>query len=302
MKVAIIGAGNVGKALGTSITRAGHEVTISARTPEHARMPPPARSAPTRRDSNADAVTDADVVILAIPYAGAGEAVAAEIADEVAGKTDHRRHQPDQARLLGTRHRHVGRRGAPAAPARRARRQGLQHDLRDRTRRTRARGRSTATSPATTTKAKARGDLAGRVDRLDAARRRTAELGPLPRGDGVHQHRPQRRRMAGAGPPPGSWSANRMPINRLNHAVLFVRDADAAAEFYRRAFGFEELSRPQGMRAAFMRSPSGGNHHDLGLFEVGAQAARDRRAARSGSTTSRGRSTPSRPSPRWRSR
>ena len=65
-----------------------------------------------------------------------------------------------------------------------------------------------------------------------------------------------------------------MPINRLNHAVLFVRDADAAAEFYRRAFGFEELSRPQGMRAAFMRSPSGGNHHDLGLFEVGTHAPR----------------------------
>ena len=45
-----------------------------------------------------------------------------------------------------------------------------------------------------------------------------------------------------------------MPITRLNHAVLFVRDADAAAEFYRSAFGFEELSRPDGMRAAFMRS------------------------------------------------
>jgi catechol 2,3-dioxygenase-like lactoylglutathione lyase family enzyme len=29
-----------------------------------------------------------------------------------------------------------------------------------------------------------------------------------------------------------------MPITRLNHAVLFVRDADAAADFYRRAFGF----------------------------------------------------------------
>ena len=26
------------------------------------------------------------------------------------------------------------------------------------------------------------------------------------------------------------------------------------------------------MRAAFMRSPSGENHHDLGLFEVGTQA------------------------------
>jgi len=63
-----------------------------------------------------------------------------------------------------------------------------------------------------------------------------------------------------------------MAITRLNHAVLFVRDADAAAEFYATAFGFEELSRPQGMRAVFMRSPAGDNHHDLGLFEVGAQA------------------------------
>jgi catechol-2,3-dioxygenase len=63
-----------------------------------------------------------------------------------------------------------------------------------------------------------------------------------------------------------------MSIVRLNHAVLLVRDADVAAEFYRRAFGFEELERPQGMRAAFMRAPDAGNHHDLGLFEVGAQA------------------------------
>jgi catechol-2,3-dioxygenase len=70
-----------------------------------------------------------------------------------------------------------------------------------------------------------------------------------------------------------------MAITRLNHAVLFVRDADAAADFYRRAFGFEELSRPQGMRAAFMRSPAGGNHHDLGLFEVGPQAARPPRGS-----------------------
>ena len=70
-----------------------------------------------------------------------------------------------------------------------------------------------------------------------------------------------------------------MAITRLNHAVLFVRDIDAAAEFYRSAFGFEELSRPEGMRAVFMRSPSGGNHHDLGLFEVGAQAPRPARGS-----------------------
>jgi catechol-2,3-dioxygenase len=70
-----------------------------------------------------------------------------------------------------------------------------------------------------------------------------------------------------------------MSITRLNHAVLFVRNVDAAADFYRRAFGFEEIERPRGMRAAFMRSPSGGNHHDLGLFEVGAQAPGPQRGA-----------------------
>ena len=70
-----------------------------------------------------------------------------------------------------------------------------------------------------------------------------------------------------------------MAITRLNHAVLFVRDADAAAAFYTKAFGYEELSRPRGMRAVFMRSPAGGNHHDLGLFEVGAQAPRPPRGS-----------------------
>jgi len=68
-------------------------------------------------------------------------------------------------------------------------------------------------------------------------------------------------------------------VTRLNHAVLWVRDADRAADFYHRIFGFEELERPAGMRAAFMRSPSGGNHHDLGLFEVGAEAPRPPRGS-----------------------
>jgi len=62
-------------------------------------------------------------------------------------------------------------------------------------------------------------------------------------------------------------------VTRLNHAVLWVRDADKAAEFYHRVFGFEELERPQGMRAAFMRSPSGGNHHDLGQRRARPHAA-----------------------------
>ena len=70
-----------------------------------------------------------------------------------------------------------------------------------------------------------------------------------------------------------------MNVTRLNHAVLFVRDVDRAAEFYRSVFGFEEMERPAGMRAAFMRSRTGGNHHDLGLFEVGADAPRPPRGS-----------------------
>ena len=86
MKVAIIGAGNVGKALATSITRAGHEVTISATTPEHAEAAAQQTGA-TAAISNSAAVADAHVVILAVPYVSAGEQVAAEIRDAVAGRT-----------------------------------------------------------------------------------------------------------------------------------------------------------------------------------------------------------------------
>src|SRR5438093_9793315 len=68
-------------------------------------------------------------------------------------------------------------------------------------------------------------------------------------------------------------------VTRLNHAVLFVREVDRAADFYHRVFGFEELERPAGMRAAFMRAPGGEHHHDLGLFEVGATAPRPMRGS-----------------------
>jgi hypothetical protein len=85
MKVAIIGAGNVGKALGTSITRAGHDVTITAQHHEHA-VTAAREIGATPARSNTDAVRDADVVILAIPFVGAGAAVATEIRESVAGK------------------------------------------------------------------------------------------------------------------------------------------------------------------------------------------------------------------------
>jgi catechol-2,3-dioxygenase len=62
-----------------------------------------------------------------------------------------------------------------------------------------------------------------------------------------------------------------IPVRRLNHAVLFVRNLDRAVNFYREAFGFEEIAR-EGGRMAFLRSPLAENHHDLGLMEVGADA------------------------------
>lgn len=86
MKVAIIGAGNVGRALATSISRAGHDVTISASTPESAREAANALGVGAA-ESNGDAAREAGVVILAVPFVGAGPAVAEDIRDAVAGKT-----------------------------------------------------------------------------------------------------------------------------------------------------------------------------------------------------------------------
>jgi catechol-2,3-dioxygenase len=68
-------------------------------------------------------------------------------------------------------------------------------------------------------------------------------------------------------------------VSRLNHAVLFVRDAAAAAEFYARVFGFEIVGTEMGGQAVFMRAGGGDNHHDLGLFSVGPDAPRPARGS-----------------------
>jgi catechol-2,3-dioxygenase len=61
-----------------------------------------------------------------------------------------------------------------------------------------------------------------------------------------------------------------VPVTRLNHAVLFVRDLDREVEFYQRAFGFEVISEMPG-QTAFLRAAKSNNHHDLGLFATTAQ-------------------------------
>ncbi|MCW2599587.1 MAG: Glyoxalase/bleomycin resistance protein/dioxygenase [Frankiales bacterium] len=62
-----------------------------------------------------------------------------------------------------------------------------------------------------------------------------------------------------------------MGIHRLNHAVLYVRDVEQSVAFYRDVLGFTtKLAFPG---AAFLQAPGSTNDHDLGLFQVGAQAA-----------------------------
>jgi len=58
-----------------------------------------------------------------------------------------------------------------------------------------------------------------------------------------------------------------MPIQRLNHAVLYVRDAQRSAEFYSDVLGFRRLVDTP--KAVFLQAPGSTNDHDLGLFSVG---------------------------------
>jgi 8-hydroxy-5-deazaflavin:NADPH oxidoreductase len=84
MNVAIIGAGNVGRALATAFTRQGHTVIFASHDPEHAAAAAAATGAGFAK-TNAEAAAQGNLVVLAIPFASA-ETVATEIRDAVAGK------------------------------------------------------------------------------------------------------------------------------------------------------------------------------------------------------------------------
>ncbi|MBE3008432.1 VOC family protein [Microbispora sp. NEAU-D428] len=61
-----------------------------------------------------------------------------------------------------------------------------------------------------------------------------------------------------------------MPVQRLNHAVLYVRDVSRSVAFYQEALGFRVVQAFPG--AAFLQAEGSSNDHDLGLFQIGAQA------------------------------
>jgi predicted dinucleotide-binding enzyme len=84
MKVAIIGTGNVGAALGSTLVKAGHEVTFAARDGAKTRslaQEVGAGAAPTPLD----AAAGADVIILAVPFPAEHD-VARQIAPVTDGK------------------------------------------------------------------------------------------------------------------------------------------------------------------------------------------------------------------------
>ena len=62
-----------------------------------------------------------------------------------------------------------------------------------------------------------------------------------------------------------------MPVTRLNHAVLYVRDVAVTREFFEGALGFEQVMGMEG-QASFLRAPGSTNDHDLGIFQIGAEA------------------------------
>jgi catechol-2,3-dioxygenase len=61
-----------------------------------------------------------------------------------------------------------------------------------------------------------------------------------------------------------------MGVQRLNHAVIYVRDVARSTTFYREVLGFRVVTAFPG--AAFLQAERSTNDHDLGLFEIGAGA------------------------------
>lgn len=84
MNIAIIGAGNVGRALTGSAVKAGHSVTVSSRGGDSALALARATGARAAA-SDREAVEAADVIVLAIPY-GTVDEVLGDTGAALAGK------------------------------------------------------------------------------------------------------------------------------------------------------------------------------------------------------------------------
>ena len=84
MDIAVIGTGNVGKALGSSLAHAGHTVTFAARDAGKTKQVADEVGA-SWATTPAEAARGADAIVLAVPY-GELEATAAEVREASGGK------------------------------------------------------------------------------------------------------------------------------------------------------------------------------------------------------------------------
>jgi len=65
-----------------------------------------------------------------------------------------------------------------------------------------------------------------------------------------------------------------MEVKELGHLVLYVRDLERSAAFYRDVLGWRQLSANDlGFPAAAFSAPSNRTHHELLLIEVGEDTA-----------------------------
>src|SRR5690349_15922430 len=67
-----------------------------------------------------------------------------------------------------------------------------------------------------------------------------------------------------------SCDTGTMPIQRLNHAVLYGRNLEHSVAFYTEALGFRVKNALPG--AAYLQAEGSNNDHDLGLFAIGEKA------------------------------
>ena len=84
MRIAIIGAGNVGTGLAAAAVEAKHDVVLSASTSASAQNAAAGTGA-IAAASNTDAVRDADVVVLAVPGSAVADVVT-DLGDSLSGK------------------------------------------------------------------------------------------------------------------------------------------------------------------------------------------------------------------------
>jgi catechol 2,3-dioxygenase len=68
-----------------------------------------------------------------------------------------------------------------------------------------------------------------------------------------------------------------MEVKELGHLVLYVRDLERSAHFYRDVLGWRQIidssNAPPNVPVAAFSAPSGRTHHELLLIEVGPDAA-----------------------------